>query len=96
MSYFKNNPSILDSSSCSRSFSFLVCKIILSSLSLSCFKRLVSASISSVPLKAEINQERRCAQRERQQAPVEDGEGDSGDGDGIDVSIKPKEGGYCV
>ena len=88
MSYFKNNPSILDSSSCSRSFFFFVCKIIASSFAFSCFKRLVS--ISSVPLKAEINQERRCAQRERQQAPVEDGEGDSGYGDGVDVSIKPK------
>ena len=65
--------------------------MIASSFAFSSLNRLVSASISSVPLKAEINQERRCAQRERQEAPVEDGEGDSGDGDGVGVAIKPQQ-----
>jgi hypothetical protein len=41
---------VTQSNSASRAFSFLICAV-------SCFSLLVSASISSVPLKAEINHE---------------------------------------
>jgi hypothetical protein len=82
---------------CSVSFSiclvsFFVRKIIPSSFTFSCFNLSVSASISSVPLKAEINQESRCPQRKRQEAVLEDGEGDELDGGGVELAIKSQEG----
>jgi hypothetical protein len=83
MPCLEKEESILDSSSASRSFSFLIC-------SFSCFNLSVSASISSVPLKAEISQESRCAQTEGDEAPLEDGEGDELDGGGVDFAIKPQ------
>jgi hypothetical protein len=78
MPCLQNKISILDSSSASRLFSFS-----------SCF---VLCSISRVPLKAEINQESRCAQDEGDEALLEDGEGDELDGGGVDVAIKPQQG----
>jgi hypothetical protein len=44
--------------------------------------------MSSVPLKAEINQESRRPQTERQEAPVEGGEVEEG---GVGVAIEPEE-----
>jgi hypothetical protein len=73
-------------------FSFLVCKIIAFNLAFSCFNLSVSASISSVPLKAEINQESLCPKTEHQEASLDDGEGDSGDWGGVEVAIKSQEG----
>ena len=97
MPCLEKEESILDSSSASRSFSFLICSfsfLICSFSFLICsvsFLNLsVSASISSVPLKAEISQESRCAQTEGDEAPRSDGEGDLGDGGGVDVAIKPQ------
>ena len=81
MLYLENNPSSLDSSSDRRFVSFLVCKIISSNfsfssfiLSLSSFKLSISASISSVPLKADINHKKRCRQTKRHEAPLDEGE----------------------
>ena len=82
MLYLENNPSILDSSSASRAFSFLICAFSFFSLS-------VSASISSVPLKAEISHESRRPQTERQEAPAEGGEVEEF---GVGGAIEPKEG----
>jgi len=39
-----------------------------------------------------MNQERCCAQRKGQEASSEDGEGDEGDGGGVEVSIKSQQG----
>ena len=99
MLYLENNPSILDSSMASCSFSFLVCKSIPSSLSFSCCKvfilnscscccRFPSALISSVPLKAEINHQRPWPQNKDQKAPLNGGEGEEWEEDGVRVSIK--------
>jgi hypothetical protein len=77
----ENNPSILDSSSASRAFSFLICSVSFLNLS-------VSASISSVPLKAEISQESRRPQTERQETPLQRGDVEEL---GFGVSIKPQQ-----
>ena len=96
MLYLENNPSILDSSSASRAFSFLTCSVSFLTCSVSflicafsCFSLLVSASISSVPLKAEFSQESRCSQIERQEAPSEGGEVEEWD---VGVAIEAKQG----
>ncbi len=89
MPCLEKEESILDSSMASRSFSFLICSV-------SFFNLSVSASISSVPLKAEISQESRCPQRERQETPLEDGEGAELDWDCIGVGIEPQEGGNGI
>jgi hypothetical protein len=70
----ENNPSILDSSSASRAFSL--------------FNLSVSASISSVPLKAEISHESRRPQTERQETPLQRGDVEEL---GFGVSIKPQQ-----
>lgn len=44
-------------------------------------------AIASVPLKAEINHESRCAQRDRQEVVWQDGEGEGGE-----LAIKSQEG----
>ena len=88
MPYLENNESILDSSSASRSFAFSICFVSFLVFSFWIFNLSVSASISSVPLKAEINHERRCTQTECQEALVEDGEGEDLDGGSMGVAIK--------
>jgi hypothetical protein len=96
MPYLENEESILDSSTASRSFSFLVCEIIASSFNFSCSISFIfclcAASLSSVPLKAEISHESRCPQSEGQEAPSEDGKGDELDGGGVEVAIESEEG----
>ena len=90
MLYFKNNPSILDSSTASRSLSFLICSVSFLICSFSLLSSAIRISVSSVPLKAEINQKSRRRQTEHQETVVNDGEGESGEGDGVGVAIKPQ------
>ena len=88
MLYLENNPSILDSSSASRAFSFLTCSVSFFICAFSFFSLSVSASISSVPLKAEISHESRRPQTERQEAPAEGGEVEEF---GVGVAIEPEK-----
>lgn len=53
---------------------------------------LCKASTFNVLVKAEINQERYCIQRECQETLVNDGEGDELDRSSVNVGIKLQEG----
>jgi hypothetical protein len=78
----------LDSSSASRAFSLLICSVSLLICAFSIFSLSVSASISSVPLKAEISHESRRPQTERQEAPPQGGDVEEL---GFGVSIEPQQ-----